>query len=463
MSTDLYATGYRRKEECVNLGNINHPLRGHEGKYIDISDFVARWGVFNEKSERRWNAANTKVLPSGEVEANEDCVRWEKGASEGHHPCKGLGESTLILDSPDFDSDFGFTCQVPPEKVEAIINEYKDEPQVNGSFVIDTKGVSQNFYDQILWGGSTKSGKSMGKGFCWQHENINAKVGKNGESCFQLIQEKAGSATADEYGFEYCKNNRQDVRCACLNVTGLGWAERCKQHPEYAGCDVINQRFDEIEKILCPEPGDTCPTMSMYGGNADCLAPGICSGTQAGLDPDKKAFRPRIPLPACEQDLNICNQLIIAKDLEAVGELDINQTCNIDVDGLMKDRAALDLAVQQAKKSSELWEKQQYELQLRRDQKIKEDSAAAEQARAEMRADQLIDREADRTLAAQLMASRFANVEKRRGEREAREDKMKADELMRELTRRGQDAQTIMSVVSVIVSAIFALIVAFKM
>ena len=62
MSIDLYAAGHRRKDECATHTDQRQPMRGYQGKFIDISDFVAKWGVFNEKSERRWNASNTKVL-----------------------------------------------------------------------------------------------------------------------------------------------------------------------------------------------------------------------------------------------------------------------------------------------------------------------------------------------------------------------------------------------------------------
>jgi hypothetical protein len=469
MSIDLYAAGHRRKDECATHTDQRQPMRGYQGKFIDISDFVARWGVFNEKSERRWNASNTKVLSNGNVEASTDCVRWAKGTNDGNHPCKDFGESTLILDSDDFDdSDFGFKCSVRNSDVVTLLNKFKNTPQLNGPGVTDSGGVRKNFYDQILFGVSTKSGKAAGgKGFCSDIANIDAVVGPNDETCFEEIQKKWNAEAADELGYEYCRANRNDERCSCLNVTGVGWIERCRDNPDYAGCSEINKRMKEIETLLCPLNPDDCPSVAMYGANPDCLAPGICSGTQVNSDPDKKTFRPRIPLEACSTKLSVCNQLIQADDIEAVGKLDINQTCEIDTVGLAADRKAMRAAIKAAREAQLLWEQQQYELQLRRDQKMVEDDEEAERIRNEMRADQKLDREADRELSAQMVAHRSLNVEKRRAEREAREDKLRADDAQRKFLMEsskigGYDAKTITFVVSVIFSAIFALIVAFR-
>ena len=447
MSVDLYSQAYlnpgagdstcRQWDDGGNQDN-------HEGIYV--------WRHKKGRAGRRrhW-MVNTKTNASGALfrkqgESSADCIRFTPNSVEGHHPCLNLGESTLLRNSmEDFDdgADFGFKCTVNKSSLESLIVNNRTSQRLLGPAVIDTSNQRVNFLNQILFGAVTKSGqKAGGDGFCWDAANADKAVGVSGETCFELVQGAVNKETADDLGYEYCTNNRDDIRCACINVTGLDFYERCKLNPTWAGCSHILEKAAEVEKILCPF-GENCPSSAAYGGNPDCLAPGICTGTQVGLDDSSKMFRPRQDLPSCNVNLNICNQLMIAEDLEAVGDLSLNQSCNIDVQGLMNDRIALEAAVEAAKEADKLWKENEYELQLRREQQIKEDAEEVERIRKEIADAQALDREAERTLAGQLVAHRASNVEKRRAERMAREDQFRAEDAQRAFEREKYESTKI--------------------
>lgn len=449
MSVDLYSQAYlnpgagdstcRQWDDGGNRDN-------HDGKY------VWRHKKGSPGRRRHW-MVNTKTNPSGTLNRTEldhhsqdDCVRFTPNSVDGHHPCLNLGESTLLRSSmEDFDDGaaFGLKCTVNKSSLEKLIEDDRESQKLLGPALINTANQRINFLDQILFGAVTKSGKKAGgDGFCWDNANLDKVVGASGETCFELIQALTNKETVDDLGYEYCTNNRDDIRCACINVTGLDFYERCKQNPTWAGCSHILEKAADVEKILCPF-GEDCPTSSAYGGNPDCLAPGICTGTQVGLDDANKMFRPREGLPSCNVDLNICNQLMIADDLEAVGDLSLNQSCNIDVQGLMNDRIALEAAVEAAKEADKLWRENEYELQLRRDQKMEEDADEAERIRQELVDAQALDRDAERTLAGQMVAHRAGNVEKRRAERMAREDQFRAEDAQRAFEREKYEASKI--------------------
>ena len=109
MSVDLYTTAYRK-----SIGN--HPYGDDTCRDIDTGGSQYRKDKYvfvhtkGRGGDRRHWHSNTKVDANGKVESNNDCIRWTAPPSEsGHNPCKGLGESTLLLDGlEDFDGGCGF-------------------------------------------------------------------------------------------------------------------------------------------------------------------------------------------------------------------------------------------------------------------------------------------------------------------------------------------------------------------
>jgi hypothetical protein len=398
---------------------------------------------------------NTKINADGlftrtdqDTHSGEDCVRPSETSNEGHNPCKFLGESTLLRTTPqDFDdgAHFGLKCEVKKSSLEQIITDQRESQTLLAPTVINTAGQRVNFLDQILFGTVTNSGrKAGGDGFCFDSANLDKVVGAQGQTCYELIQGLVNKETVDDLGYDYCTNNREDIRCACINVTGLDFMERCRQNPTWAGCAQILEKAADVETLLCPFGSEEpCPSSDAYGGNPDCLAPGICTGTQVGLDDANKMFRPREGLPSCNVDMNVCNQLMFVDDIAAVGDLEINQSCNIDVDGMLNDQLAREAAIEAAEKADELWKESEFERQQARQARMKEDAAEADRIRDELTDAQAADREAERTLAGQLVAHRSANTEKRIAERMAWENKFKSQEAQRDFEREQYEASKI--------------------
>ena len=456
MSVDIYSQGYVNKgwgdpdgdSTCRNWddgGNRDN----HDGKYV--------WRHKKGRAGRRrhW-MVNTKINADGlftrtdqDTHSGEDCVRPSGTSNEGHNPCKFLGESTLLRNTPqDFEdgAHFGLKCEVNKSSLEDIIDRQRESQNLLGPAVINTAGQRVNFLDQILFGTVTNSGrKAGGEGFCFDSANLDKVVGAQGQTCYELIQALVNKETVDDLGYDYCTNNREDIRCACINVTGVDFLERCKQNPTWAGCPQILQKINDVENLLCPFGSEEpCPTFTAYGGGSpDCLLPGVCSGTQAGLDDADMIFRPRVPAQACNNTMNVCNQLMFVDDLKAVGDLEVNQSCNIDVNGMLNNQLALDAALDAAIRADELWKESEFERQQARQARMKEDAAEADRIRDELTDAQAADRKAERTLAGQLVAHRSANVEKRMSERMAWENRFKSQEAQRAFEREQYEASKI--------------------
>ena len=484
----LYAAGFRKKGDCATHPGQGNSWRGHEGRYINMSDYTRKEGKFlglGGKNVTYYNATDTQVNSNAEA-PEPDCIRHLSSGS-GHHPCRGIGRSELIL-SGEGDTnagmfggaDFGFSCEF--NNAERLINDLKNESRFNASYVIDDEGVRRTLYDQVLWGGFA-GGRPLGvtnkgTGFCDLRDeggalkNMHVKVGKNGETCWDLVKEQSNHAAMAKKGHDYCKQNRGDRGCACINVTTghthneitgepESFLDVCERNPDWAGCPTINKRRKEVEKLLCPKGGDKCPAADAYGGNADCLAPGICAGTQVGENPEDIIYPPLVALPACKTNLNVCNQLIFAQDIVAAGDLPIVQSCDINVNEIGAQRLAMKQAREEDRKRQEREMQEKFELMERAKAREEEIRRAAEERRKEMDEIRALDRDADRRHSAQLQMYRTLNVDRRRREMEER----RAEELRRQYSRElmqigGYDIKTVSFVVSIIFSAIFALIVA---
>jgi len=455
MSVDIYSQAYVNKgwgdpdgdSTCRNWDDSGN-RDNWDGKYV-------RRHTKGRAGRRRHWMVNTKINADGlftrtdqDGHSGEDCVRPSETSNAGHNPCKFLGESTLIRDTPqDFDvgAHFGLKCEVNKSSLAEIINNQRESQNLLAPSVINTAGHRVNFLDQILYGTVTNSGKKAGgDGFCFDSANLDKVVGAQGQTCYELIQALVSKETVDDLGYDYCTNNREDIRCACINVTGFDFMERCKQNPTWAGCAQILQKAAKVETLLCPFGSEEpCPTSDAYGGNPDCLAPGVCTGTQVGLDDANKMFRPREGLPSCNVDMHVCNQLMQVEDIAAVADLEINQTCEIDVFRMLNDQIAREAAFEAAQKADELWKESEYERQLARQARMKEDAAEADRIRDELTDAQAADRAAERTLAGQLVAHRSANTEKRRAERMAREDQFRSEDAQRAFEREQYESSKI--------------------
>lgn len=456
MSVDLYTAAYTKSDgNWPHLDNTcrdfdsNGDVHGESGKFV----WVHKKGSPGKR--KHWHA-NTKVT-DGKVESQNDCIRWTKPPSDdGHNPCKDLGDSTLLLNGlEDFhvgpgEYSFGLKCTVPEDQIEEIIARGATE-QMIGSGAFDGNGNRISFGEQILFGGFTKTGRRMGprNGFCGDFNNLQ-KVVKDGKTCHELLEARLAELELKTIMNDYCKENRTDEKCRCLNVTGDKFIENCEKNPEWAGCERINDQREAIELLLCPFKAD-CPAFAAYGGNADCFAPGICTGSDI--------YGAKEPLPACATQMNVCNKLMLVDDIRAVGNLDINQSCDIKVNELANNKEALKAAIDAAREADELWKQNEYKLQLERMKRLEEDALEMERIRQEMADAQEKDRAADRNLFAQLAMHRQANIAKREDERMAYEQGKAERDAM---SIGGKDPQTLAFYAAAVFCAIFILIFAVK-
>ena len=475
MPVDLYASAYTKSSG-------NHPNCDNSCRDVDVScrpyepdTFVFVHTKGSPGRRKHWYA-NTKVDASGNVESGNDCIRWTPPSNppaEGHNPCKGLGESTLINPGGnDFDAGaFGLRCSVPEYKVEDIIARGSDS-SITGPTVIDRHNSRVDFLDQILFGGFTKSGKPFGpvnpnrsRGYCADVANLE-KVVREGKTCGELLEGKLSEWEMKTKFQDMCQLDRTNPQCQCLNVLGPDFAERCKTNPTWAGCDLINEKRKRVEKMLCPfGSGQECPALANYGANAECLVPGICDSALteyvSGSDtPTSEIYTAKDRPPSCTIQMNVCNQLMMVENPQVLtGDMEISQTCNINVDKLMNDKKLLDAAIKQAKEQDELWKENQFQLQKLREDRLMRDAAEMERIRQEMADAQALDRAAERDLASQVIAHRSANAEKRMNERMAFDQRMAEMEAAR---IGGKDPQTLAFYAAVVFCAVFMLIFAVK-
>jgi ABC-type Na+ efflux pump permease subunit len=162
---------------------------------------------------------------------------------------------------------------------------------------------------------------------------------------------------------------------------------------------------------------------------------------------------------------------MFVEDISAIGDLEINQSCKIDVDGILKTQAALDAAIGAAQVADELWKESEFERQQARQARMAEYAKEADRIRDELTDAQADDRDATRTLLGQLVAHRSANTQKRINERMAWENKFKSDDAKRAFEREqyeaskiaGMDPKTITFFAVGLFCLIFLIIFAVKM
>jgi hypothetical protein len=179
---------------------------------------------------------------------------------------------------------------------------------------------TRSVYDQMLFGANKGSYKS--DGFCSEIKNLNTVVHDDGRTCYDMI---SSAADKKAKGILYCKSNRTDPKCKCVNVSGNTFLQDCQNNPTWAGCKEILKGEADFKKM-----GLTSAS-GLYG-NADCLSPGICSGD---------VYSPMTNLPACSNKNAICNQILKQDNIEAYAGLNTAQHCNINFEAeqAKKDRA----------------------------------------------------------------------------------------------------------------------------
>ena len=251
-------------------------------------------------------------------------VQYARGA--GGHPCSGANYITGIPINITGRDHVGLRGQLgnPPG---AFWCRFTDN---QGTMIAASRrrqntagGVGGNsVYNQLLFG--TRYGKYVDGGYCSNVNRISHKVHHDGRTCYQMLQGKVGAAAAKVRAIQYCERNRTDPKCACINVSGSGFIQRCKKHGNWAGCKDILKGIKDFEKI------GMSSASGLYG-NADCLVPGICSGN---------VYEPNTRLSSCANKMAICNQVMKLDNIKAASGIKAVQGCNINFEAEQKKKDA---------------------------------------------------------------------------------------------------------------------------
>lgn len=261
-------------------------------------------------------------------------IQYRPGKSG--HPCggaveiKGIPVNISMHDKSGIKGAIGnpqgaFWCRFNTNG--AILKSY------SGDGRLTTAGDgSRSIYEQLLFGANKGSYRS--EGFCADYKNLNTVVHRDGRTCYDMI---GSAADKKAKGILYCKNNRKDPKCKCVNVAGNNFLQVCTQNPTWAGCkEVLKGQADFKKMGLTSASG-------LYG-NADCLAPGICSG---------EVYDPMTNLQACANKNAVCNQILQMDNVKAYADLKAAQHCNINFEAEQKKKDAAKAAEEQKKKDAE--------------------------------------------------------------------------------------------------------------
>ena len=270
------------------------------------------------RRRKRYHCVNLKMGSDGKFQRSghtpntNDYIKWGNG-NQGHHPCRTIGESYTYRNNAAFPgAHFGFKCSVPSNKIHWLING--NTSHVNSAGATNSAGTRKTIREQLLFGATMKGGQQTGTGYCLKKEHLAVKFGN--QTCFQLIAAKINQAKADQLARDYCKtgNGRKDPKCKCLNVAGSTFIRDCRANPSWAGCNEIMPRITGLQKLL---KGSNLREADF--GNADCIVPGICSGS---------VYRPLSGVPSCAKKMEVCNQVMNQKNVKAYGDLKAIQSCN---------------------------------------------------------------------------------------------------------------------------------------
>jgi hypothetical protein len=259
------------------------------------------WIWHSNRVARTWRGKQTRARCA---KACGDKIQYASGI--GGNPCQGADYIRQINPSENLHTgaSAAFEC---------TWNNITDGTLRNMSN--DNKYTNSGVYDQLLFGTRVGGYNTEGKGYCEDVNNLHKDVG--GGTCYDKLAAKVSGETLKQKAIQYCESHRTDPKCKCINVSGSGFAERCKQNPIWAGCDEINEGAAKYESV------GVLQAITGLAGGADCLVPGICSGD---------VYEPQTAVPACANQIGICDQVqnINVGKLDEAAELEAFQSCNIE-------------------------------------------------------------------------------------------------------------------------------------
>lgn len=230
-----------------------------------------------------------------------DDMSYTSDTPKTHHPCLGLGESTLLGGGTDSDgnwpsytgksdnynnAEFAFKCTIPDSKIEQNIKKWSSDPHMTTAGAKGDNGF-KNLWSQIVFGMNNPHITQV-NGYCSKVENLTKEVYSDGRQCKDAISE----ALAKAMGKQYCKNYPTDERCACINISDYGTAG-CLSRPNLPGCKELKAGFDKF-------PGTAQTEIDVKLWTPLCFMTNPC--------PNSSQFKPDKTPEACKQTIAICKQ-----------------------------------------------------------------------------------------------------------------------------------------------------------
>jgi hypothetical protein len=309
----LYYCGLRKKIS----GDYNMPqayakvwLANSDGEHdercpTDFNKHCGGWVWHSNRVARTWRGKQTRARCTRICSGN---IQYAPG--KGGNPCDGANKIRHINPSEGMGNALECTWNTINEgKLKSMSGNIK---LTNSSMTNKTGSV----YEQLLFGTKIGGYNTEGKGFCENANNLEKVVDKNGDTCYKKIVKKLGEAVGKQKGIEYCKNNKTDPKCKCINVSGSNFVQECRKNPSWAGCSDIIKAADSYASV------GVLQSITGLSGGADCLVPGICSGD---------VYAPQTIPQSCANQIGICDQVlnIDVGKIDEAAKLDAFQGCDI--------------------------------------------------------------------------------------------------------------------------------------
>ena len=236
--TDLYAQTWFSPD-----GGRNRDAGGCENNKHEISRH--RKGRSGKRRHHCVTADGKKLY--GQHGSDGDYLRFD-ASGNGHNPCKNLNGAEFIgggvdgsgnqTDFPGRSKNFGnanaaLKCRLNNYTDASLRSWYKSgHIDVTGSTGTRGDGSGTNkfrtFYEQLLFGIKTDAGTQL-TGYCDNVSNLMKDVG--GGTCYDKIKSVINNEKAEADARKWCKTNRSDPKCKCVNVVeegGTNFINHCK-------------------------------------------------------------------------------------------------------------------------------------------------------------------------------------------------------------------------------------------
>ena len=175
-----------------------------------------------------------------------DYIRFD-ATGTGHNPCKNLNGAKYIgggrngrgqqKDFPGRSNNFanahvGLKCKLNSYNDSSLRSWYQTG-HIDKTGATGTRGDGggskkfRTFYEQLLFGIKTDAGTQQ-LGYCSNTANLMKEVG--GGTCYAKIKSAMNDAEAENNAREWCKTNRGNEKCKCVNVQdgGTNFINHCK-------------------------------------------------------------------------------------------------------------------------------------------------------------------------------------------------------------------------------------------